>query len=160
MGLFLQSLVLAIYVKLRPALVENILRESVELGIHFGIIVYTRQGGIYEYVWAHPVARPLGVTLPLNCGACGRLDSWIVPTLMISALPLNANFSCAKCPNTHSCSIPALCRVTAKSRDASGEWFAWCLDRPNVALKLLKWSYVNGVLTGECGIREDSIDHD
>jgi hypothetical protein len=146
-GLFLQSLILAFYVKLRPALLENLLRESVELGTHSSIIVYLRKGGIYEYLWAHPVARPLGVVLPQNCSSCGRLESWAIPKLAIASLPTTATISCAKCSNAFSCSISALCRVTAKSRDASGEWFAQCLDGPN-AIKSFKWSYVGGVLTG------------
>jgi hypothetical protein len=142
---------LAIYVKLRPVLLENILRESVELGMHSGIIVYVWQGGIYEYIWGHPIARPLGMVLPLNCSACGHLHPWLIPALVISALPMMASLSCARCPNTLPCLILALSRVTAKSRDASDEWFIWCLDRPDV-VKVLKWSYVNGVLTGECGL--------
>jgi hypothetical protein len=154
-GLFLQKLVLAIYVKLRPALLEHLLQESVELGIHSNIIVYARQGGIYEYVWAHPVKRPFGVTLPINCSSCGRLDSWLVPTLAISALPVTATISCAKCSNTLQCPILASSRVTAKSRDASGEWLIRCLDRPG-AVKLLRWTYVNGMLTGECGLEGGS----
>ena len=152
-GLFLQRLILAIYIKLRPALLENILRESVELGVHSGVVVYVRQGGIYEYIWGHPVTRPLGMILPLSCGACGRLDPWLIPTLGISAL--STSISCTKCPNTLPCSIPALCRVTARSQDASGEWFIRCLDRPGTT-KLLKWSYKNGVLTGDCGLQGGS----
>lgn len=156
MGLFLQSLVMAIFVKLRPMLLENILRESVELGAHSGIIVYTQQGGIYEYVWAHPVTRPLGVVLPLNCGTCGHLGPWLVPELAISALPTMTNFSCAKCPNTFQCLILALCHITPKSRGVGGEWFAQCLDGPSMVLKMVKWSYINGVLTGNAALGEDA----
>ena len=133
---------------MRPALLENVLRESVELGIHSGIVVYPRQGGVYEYIWGHPVTRPLGINLPINCSVCGHLDPWLVPTFPISALPITTSLSCAKCPNTFSCSIPALCRVTAKSQDASGEWFIQSLDTPD-EVTLLNWSYVDGVLTGE-----------
>ncbi|KAF8235820.1 hypothetical protein L208DRAFT_1376400 [Tricholoma matsutake] len=110
-----QSLILVFYIKLCPALLEKLLQESVELGAHSGMVVYLRQGGVYEYFWAHPAARPLGVILPLNCSSCGCLDSWAIPKLAIPALPMMAEIPCTKCPNTFSSLIPALCWITAKS---------------------------------------------
>ncbi|KAF8228434.1 hypothetical protein L208DRAFT_1379353 [Tricholoma matsutake] len=142
-GLFLQSLILAFC----PALLEKLFQESVELGAHSGVVIYLGQGGVYEYFWAHPAARPLSVILLLNCSLCGHLDSWAIPKLAILALPMMVEIPCAKCSNTFSSLILALCQITAKSRDASSEWFAWCLDKPNT-IKSLKWSYVEGVLKG------------
>src|ERR1700733_247782 len=135
-----------------PALLENILRESVELGAHTNMMVYTRQGAIHTYSWGHPIAKPYGVALPLNCKACGRLGSWSVPSMGLSTLPTIGKFPCKGpgCSYVFSCSIPTLHRVGSKSQDASGEWFIGCLKAPDAAASSvgLKWSYVDGILTG------------
>jgi hypothetical protein len=142
---FLQRLVSAFYVKLRPAMLDNLLRESVELGMHSGLIVYLPQG-VYEYLWAHPSARPFGVALPLNCEGCGRLESWNIPVIKISSLPAVGKFVCKRCAYVFQSSIPSLHRVTSKSHDASGEWFLRWLE--GLDATSLKWSFVDGALTG------------
>lgn len=135
----------AFYIKLRPALLDNLLRDSVELGMHSGLIVYLPQG-VYEYIWSHPSARPFGVVLPLSCEGCGRLESWAIPQIETSSLPTMGEFLCASCGNSFQSYIPALYRVGAKSRDASGEWFFRQLE--GLEVKSLKWSYSpDGVLS-------------
>ena len=153
-NIFLQKLVSTFYLKLCPNLLESIFGESVDLGIHTNVIVYTTQGAIHEYSWGHPKTRPYGVPLPLNCGGCGRLGSWIVSDIPLTALPTTGEFPCSGpgCSHVFSSHIPALNHFGSKCRDASGEWFIRCLKGLDSTSQAngtnLKWVYEDEVFRG------------
>jgi hypothetical protein len=161
-SLFLQELVMTIYIDRRPSLVGAILGNHTRLGSHSDIIVYTRNKLVYEYRWGHESVRPFGVSLPMGCPDCGRLRTWKPATSVGLTIPASASVQCGgktkvsdgdkrrNCSGTIALQLSGTHRVTKRGTGATGEWYGKYLGGSN-ARHPLWWSYKEGILSADVG---------
>jgi hypothetical protein len=156
-NLFLQELILAFFVERRPAILSSVLGNHVRLGAHSDIIVYLKNGIIYEYRWGHERTRPFGIYLPMGCPKCGCLQSWKPLKWTGPKIAQSAIVYCSTkleeggdCVGTVTLDLSGLHRVTKRGLDAGGEWYGSYVNRRDETHPLW-WSYKEGVLTGDVG---------
>jgi hypothetical protein len=153
--LFLQELVLTLYIERRPALVAAILSNHPRLGSHSNIIVYLRNGIIYEYRWGHEHIRPFSMSLPLSCKTCGCLQQWNPPKPKAKSIPKVLVVPCGgkaekligeetvmtACSNEITLRLNGIHRLGKRTTgEARGEWFGRYIGHIK-ADKPIWWSY-------------------
>jgi hypothetical protein len=132
-NLFLQELVLTFFVECCPAILSVVLSNHVHLGAHSDIIIYLKNGIVYEYCWGHKKMCPFGIYLPMGRPKCSCLQSWKPLKWAGLKIAQSAIVYCSTklqkgkdCVGAVTLDLSGLHHVTKWGLDAGGEWYGSC----------------------------------
>jgi hypothetical protein len=125
---------------------DILLHRDPDMGSHTSVVVYLCNGLVWEYKWTHPIHRPRGCVLPINCPDCCVIDSWEEPEVDGSCV----KFKCTtqSCTKSLSFDVPKMFPITrVVQKDRAGQWIGYYRTQLD-ANQSVKWSYEDGVLVG------------
>jgi hypothetical protein len=132
-------------------MLDVLLHREPDMGLHTNVVVYLRNGLVWEYKWTHPIRQPHGCVLPVNCPDCCVIEPWGKPEVYGSCV----TFSCTAEPCKHSLSfeVPKMFPITRfMKNDRAGQWFGGYKIQLN-ADQPVRWSYEDEVLVGRGSAR-------